>query len=168
MHLLPLMTLPLPQIDRFLYSTDNQVVAGALLAVGIVNCGVQDEVDPALALLAGELLLVLRVGCVLLSGWSKMGWTPHKGALLAGQPGGIKCLEPHCQVPGLTPLGRTAPPDSTVCCPAPPSLPPDYVGKDDPQTRIGAILGLGIAYAGRWAGVLGGGTGCTVCMLPLL
>jgi 26S proteasome regulatory subunit N1 len=46
---------PLPaQIDRFLYSTDNQVVAGALLAVGIVNSGVQDEVDPALALLSGE------------------------------------------------------------------------------------------------------------------
>ncbi|KAI3425164.1 hypothetical protein D9Q98_008935 [Chlorella vulgaris] len=42
----------LPQIDRFLYSTDNQVVAGALLAVGIVNSGVQDEVDPALALLS--------------------------------------------------------------------------------------------------------------------
>ncbi|KAL4435475.1 hypothetical protein ABPG77_006237 [Micractinium sp. CCAP 211/92] len=42
----------LPQIDRFLYSTDNQVVAGALLAVGIVNCGVLDEVDPALALLS--------------------------------------------------------------------------------------------------------------------
>ena len=45
--------LPLPQIDRFLYSTDNQVVAGALLAVGIVSCGVLDEVDPALALLSG-------------------------------------------------------------------------------------------------------------------
>lgn len=30
-----------------------QVVAGALLAVGIVNCGVLDEVDPALALLSG-------------------------------------------------------------------------------------------------------------------
>ena len=41
------------QIDRFLYSTDNQVVAGALLAVGIVNCGVMDEVDPAFALLSG-------------------------------------------------------------------------------------------------------------------
>jgi 26S proteasome regulatory subunit N1 len=31
------------------------VVAGALLAVGIVNCGVMDEVDPAFALLSGEL-----------------------------------------------------------------------------------------------------------------
>ncbi len=51
----PLSTPRLPaQIDRFLYSTDNQVVAGALLAVGIVNSGVQDEVDPALALLSGE------------------------------------------------------------------------------------------------------------------
>ena len=29
--------------------------------------------------------------------------------------------------------------------------PADYVSKDDPQTRIGAILGLGIAYAGRQA-----------------
>ena len=44
----------LPAIDRFLYSTDPQVVGGALLAVGIVNSGVQDEVDSALALLAGE------------------------------------------------------------------------------------------------------------------
>lgn len=30
-----------------------QVVAGALLAVGILTCGVADEVDPALALLSG-------------------------------------------------------------------------------------------------------------------
>ena len=43
----------LAQVDRFLYSTDPQVVAGALLAVGLVNCGVQDEVDPAYAILSG-------------------------------------------------------------------------------------------------------------------
>eukprot|EP00887_Chlorella_sp_A99_P000106 scaffold16.g106.t1 len=64
-------------IDRFLYSTDSQVVAGALLAVGIVASGIVDEVDPALALLS------------------------------------------------------------------------DYVSKEEPQTRIGAVLGLGLAYAGR-------------------
>jgi 26S proteasome regulatory subunit N1 len=62
---------------RFLYSTDANVVAGALLAVGIVNSGVADEVDPAYAILS------------------------------------------------------------------------EYVSKEDPQTRIGAMLGLGIAYAGR-------------------
>jgi len=39
------------QIDKYLYSTDSHVVAGALLAVGIVNCGVRNECDPAYALL---------------------------------------------------------------------------------------------------------------------
>lgn len=42
----------LPQIDRFLYATDNNVVAGALLAVGIVATGIVDEVDPAFAVLS--------------------------------------------------------------------------------------------------------------------
>ena len=67
----------LPQIDRFLYASDSNVVAGALLAVGIVASGVVDEVDPAFAILA------------------------------------------------------------------------DYVSRDDPAIRVGATLGLGIAYAGR-------------------
>jgi 26S proteasome regulatory subunit N1 len=39
------------QIDKYLYSSDSHVVAGALLAVGIVNCGVRNECDPAYALL---------------------------------------------------------------------------------------------------------------------
>lgn len=33
-------------VDKYLYSTDNNVVAGALLAVGIINCGVHNECDP--------------------------------------------------------------------------------------------------------------------------
>lgn len=66
----------LPQIDKYLYSRDNHVVAGALLAVGITNCGVQDENDPAYAL---------------------------------------------------------------IC---------ESVNHDDPNVRIGAIMGLGLAYAG--------------------
>jgi len=41
----------LPQIDKYLYASDPQVVAGALLAVGLVNCGVRSEMDPAYALL---------------------------------------------------------------------------------------------------------------------
>lgn len=36
----------LPAIDKYLYSNDQFVVAGALLAIGIVNCGVQNENDP--------------------------------------------------------------------------------------------------------------------------
>ncbi len=35
-----------------MYSTDNYVVAGALLAIGIVNAGVQNENDPAFALIS--------------------------------------------------------------------------------------------------------------------
>jgi hypothetical protein len=31
---------------RYLYSSDNAVVAGALLAIGLVSCGVQNENDP--------------------------------------------------------------------------------------------------------------------------
>ncbi|CAK9020190.1 26S proteasome non-ATPase regulatory subunit 2 [Durusdinium trenchii] len=38
------------QIDKYLYSQDF-IKAGALMALGIVNCGVRDEVDPALGLL---------------------------------------------------------------------------------------------------------------------
>eukprot|EP00304_Pavlova_gyrans_P002895 CAMPEP_0206057206 /NCGR_PEP_ID=MMETSP1466-20131121/43897_1 /ASSEMBLY_ACC=CAM_ASM_001126 /TAXON_ID=44452 /ORGANISM="Pavlova gyrans, Strain CCMP608" /LENGTH=927 /DNA_ID=CAMNT_0053432475 /DNA_START=81 /DNA_END=2864 /DNA_ORIENTATION=+ len=41
----------LTQIDKFLYSTDNYIKAGALMAVGILNTGVRNECDPALALL---------------------------------------------------------------------------------------------------------------------
>mmetsp|Transcript_31070 Transcript_31070/g.68978 ORF Transcript_31070/g.68978 Transcript_31070/m.68978 type:complete len:901 (-) Transcript_31070:581-3283(-) len=66
----------LPQIDKYLYSTDSYVVAGALLAIGIVNACVQNENDPAYALIY------------------------------------------------------------------------EYVGNADPTIRTGAILGLGLAYAG--------------------
>eukprot|EP01027_Heterolobosea_sp_BB2_P017777 GEZU01025151.1.p1 GENE.GEZU01025151.1~~GEZU01025151.1.p1 ORF type:complete len:915 (-),score=306.66 GEZU01025151.1:111-2855(-) len=45
----------LAQIDKYLYSTDNYIKAGALMAVGIVNSGVRSEVDPALALLQEHL-----------------------------------------------------------------------------------------------------------------
>ncbi|GLT41032.1 hypothetical protein SLA2020_151230 [Shorea laevis] len=41
----------LSQMDKYLHSNDNHVVAGALLGVGIVNCGVKNDCDPALALL---------------------------------------------------------------------------------------------------------------------
>lgn len=66
----------LPQIDKYLYTTDSNITAGALLAVGIINTGVRNECDPAFALLC------------------------------------------------------------------------DSVEKDDPMIRIGAIMGLGLAYAG--------------------
>jgi 26S proteasome regulatory subunit N1 len=46
----------LPAIDKYLYSTDPHVVAGALLAIGVLCCCVQNENDP------GE-FLGLGFGC---------------------------------------------------------------------------------------------------------
>ncbi|KAI3953442.1 hypothetical protein MKW92_002710 [Papaver armeniacum] len=41
----------LAQLDKYLHSSDNHVIAGALLGVGIVNCSVIHDFDPAMALL---------------------------------------------------------------------------------------------------------------------
>ncbi|KAJ1387960.1 Proteasome/cyclosome repeat [Sesbania bispinosa] len=41
----------LAQIDKYFHSNDNHVIAGALLGVGIVNCGIKNDCDPAMALL---------------------------------------------------------------------------------------------------------------------
>ncbi|KAE9592999.1 hypothetical protein Lal_00028985 [Lupinus albus] len=41
----------LAQIDKYFHSNDNHVIAGALLGVGIVNCGIMNDCDPAMALL---------------------------------------------------------------------------------------------------------------------
>lgn len=41
----------LTPIDKYLYTTEDYIKAGALLALGIVNCRVRNECDPALALL---------------------------------------------------------------------------------------------------------------------
>uniref|UniRef100_A0A7S2V4A2 26S proteasome non-ATPase regulatory subunit 2 homolog n=1 Tax=Fibrocapsa japonica TaxID=94617 RepID=A0A7S2V4A2_9STRA len=42
----------LTQIDKFMYSSDDYIKAGAALAVGVVSATVRNESDPALALLA--------------------------------------------------------------------------------------------------------------------
>ncbi|KAI9264821.1 armadillo-type protein [Sporodiniella umbellata] len=45
----------LSTIDRYTYSTDDNIKAGALLAIGILNTSVREESDPALALLSEHL-----------------------------------------------------------------------------------------------------------------
>lgn len=45
----------LTQIDKFLYSGEDYIKAGAILAVGIVSSGVRNDCDPALALLSEHL-----------------------------------------------------------------------------------------------------------------
>lgn len=58
----------LTPIDKYLYSSEDHIKAGALLACGIVNCGVRNEVDPALALLSDYVChtnSTMRLGSIL-------------------------------------------------------------------------------------------------------
>lgn len=58
----------LTPIDKYLYSAEDYIKSGALLACGIVNCGVRNECDPALALLSDYVLHtsnIMRIGAVL-------------------------------------------------------------------------------------------------------
>jgi 26S proteasome regulatory subunit N1 len=41
----------LAQLDKYLHSNDTHVVAGALLGIGIVTCGVKNDCDPVCTLL---------------------------------------------------------------------------------------------------------------------
>lgn len=68
----------LTQIDKFLYMNDNNIKAGALLAVGILNSGVRNECEPALALLTeyaepGKTNPQLKMGAVLGLGLAYIG-----------------------------------------------------------------------------------------------
>ncbi|KAL7731870.1 hypothetical protein ACLKA6_017447 [Drosophila palustris] len=58
----------LTMIDKYLYSTDDNIKSGALLACGIVNCGIRNEVDPAHALLSDYIdnqNSCMRIGAIL-------------------------------------------------------------------------------------------------------
>lgn len=58
----------LTKIDKYFYSSEDFIKAGALLACGIVSSGVRNECDPALALLAefcAHKVQILRVGSIL-------------------------------------------------------------------------------------------------------
>ncbi|KAM4895040.1 26S proteasome non-ATPase regulatory subunit 2 isoform 1-T1 [Sylvia borin] len=57
----------LTQIDKYLYSSEDYIKSGALLACGIVNSGVKNECDPALALLSDYVLHnsnTMRIGAI--------------------------------------------------------------------------------------------------------
>ncbi|KAI1726403.1 26S proteasome non-ATPase regulatory subunit 2 [Ditylenchus destructor] len=58
----------LTQCDRFLYSDDDYIRAGTLLAIGITSCGIQDPVDPACAILMDHIQsdrIPMRIGSIL-------------------------------------------------------------------------------------------------------
>ena len=41
----------LAQLDKYFHSNDTHVIAGALLGVGIVNCGIKNDCDPVSVLI---------------------------------------------------------------------------------------------------------------------
>ncbi|KAJ3139770.1 proteasome regulatory particle base subunit [Physocladia obscura] len=58
----------LTEIDKYLYSTDDNIKAGALLAIGLVSSGVRHESDPALGLLSeyiSSTSSILRVAAII-------------------------------------------------------------------------------------------------------
>ncbi|RWR80577.1 26S proteasome non-ATPase regulatory subunit 2 A [Cinnamomum micranthum f. kanehirae] len=58
----------LAQIDKYFDSNDNHVIAGALLAVGIITCGIKDDSDPFLDLLANYIKeedASIRIGAIM-------------------------------------------------------------------------------------------------------
>lgn len=58
----------LTPIDKYLYTNEDYIKSGALLALGIVNCRVKNECDPALALLGDYVGCgneVLQIGAIL-------------------------------------------------------------------------------------------------------
>lgn len=57
----------LTQIDKYLYSPEDYIKAGALLACGIVNIGIKNDCDPALALLSDYIThanVTMRLGSI--------------------------------------------------------------------------------------------------------
>lgn len=66
----------LTPIDKYLYSSEDHIKSGALLACGIVNCGVRNECDPALALLSDYVLHntnIMRIGSIVGLGLAYVG-----------------------------------------------------------------------------------------------
>ncbi|KAL2221836.1 26S proteasome regulatory subunit Rpn-1 [Thermoascus aurantiacus ATCC 26904] len=68
----------LDKIDKFTYAQEDQIKAGALLAIGILNSGVRIDSDPALALLSDpdnleSKSIPMRVACIMGLGLSYAG-----------------------------------------------------------------------------------------------
>jgi len=58
----------LTQLDKYLYSKEDYIKAGALLGCGLITCGVRNECDPARALLSDYVMStssVMRCGSIL-------------------------------------------------------------------------------------------------------
>jgi 26S proteasome regulatory subunit N1 len=95
----------LGQIDKYLYSTEDYIKAGALLACGIVNCGVRNECDPALALLSDYVPHqnpIMKIGAILGLGLAYAG-TNREDILQLLNPVGVE-TQGSLEIMGLSSL----------------------------------------------------------------
>lgn len=78
----------LPEIDKYLYAQESEVVAGALMGVGIVSSNVRNEADPAYALLHDSVnqdSTTIRIGALLGLGVAYAGTARNDiGELVSG------------------------------------------------------------------------------------
>ncbi|EFA83382.1 26S proteasome regulatory subunit S2 [Heterostelium album PN500] len=66
----------LSKIDKYLYSTDENAKSGAILATGMMSCGIRNDVDPVIALNVEHLTnpsVTIRTAAVLSLGFAYVG-----------------------------------------------------------------------------------------------
>ncbi|KRT86061.1 hypothetical protein AMK59_2926 [Oryctes borbonicus] len=144
----------LTPIDKYLYSKDDQIKAGTLLALGIVNCRVHNECDPALALLADfvhDSNSVLRNGSVFGLGLAYIG--TNRSDILSllipaiEEANTAECFSMACLAAGMVAVGTCSGEVSQAIL----TKLMDWRENDllKSSHSLIAVLGLGICFMGR-------------------
>lgn len=144
----------LTPIDRYLYTSEEHIKAGALLALGIVNCRIKNDCDPALALLAEFLSSssqTLATGAIFGLGLAYAG-TNREDVLrvlipIVENPSGVEILSVASLACGLVAVGSC---NSEVCS----TILSKLVDARESETLKTAsmrlvVLGLGMCYMGH-------------------
>eukprot|EP00241_Pyramimonas_parkeae_P004255 CAMPEP_0114250514 /NCGR_PEP_ID=MMETSP0058-20121206/14741_1 /TAXON_ID=36894 /ORGANISM="Pyramimonas parkeae, CCMP726" /LENGTH=908 /DNA_ID=CAMNT_0001364181 /DNA_START=49 /DNA_END=2775 /DNA_ORIENTATION=- len=148
----------LPQIDKYLYSTDNHVVAGALLSVGVLNTWVRNECDPAYALLYDSVSkenAAVRIGAIQGLGLAYAGTAKEDVAellcpLVCDEANNADVFGFAALTLGLVFVGTAHPGCTEAICQA--LLARPEADLENPLGRL-AFLGLGLLFLKKQAAV---------------
>lgn len=144
----------LGQIDKYLYSAEDYIKAGALLACGIVNCGVRNECDPALALLSDYVTHnsnTMKIGSILGLGLAYAGTNREDiiellNKVILDTNAGIEVIGLACLACGLVSVGACNDDVTTTLLQS--VLERTDAELKDTHARFIA-LGLGLCYLGK-------------------
>lgn len=144
----------LGQIDKYLYSAEDYIKAGALLACGIVNCGVRNECDPALALLSDYVTHnsnTMKIGSILGLGLAYAGTNRDDiiellNKVILDSNSGIEVMGLACLACGLVAVGTCNDEVTTTLLQS--VLERTDAELKDTHARFIA-LGLGLCYLGK-------------------